>query len=91
MFICVEFYGIARQRAGVSQLVLDFALEKVRLGDVLLELAQRLPSLQRDCVYGRELAPSFAANLAGERFVRDPATLLHDGDCLILLSADAGG
>ena len=89
--IRVEFYGIARERAGMSQMALGFEREQVVLGDVLGALGERLPLLDRDCLKGSELAPGFTANLAGERFVRDPATTLQDGDCLLILSADAGG
>ena len=30
-------------------------------------------------------------NLDGERFISDPDTLIHDGQCVLILSADAGG
>ena len=37
------------------------------------------------------LHPAFVANLNGDRFVSDPATPLGDDDCVLILSADAGG
>ena len=35
--------------------------------------------------------PRFVANLNGDRFVSDPATPLGEDDCVLILSADAGG
>jgi hypothetical protein len=53
----------------------------------LLEaLAIRIPSLGTD-----RLHPSFVASLNGDRFVTDPATPLGENDCVLILSADAGG
>ena len=35
--------------------------------------------------------PALAANLNGDRFVSDPQTPLDQHDCVLILSADAGG
>ncbi len=83
----VEFYGIPRQRAGA---------ERVRacgntLHQVLNDVLQQSPALDGCCIANGRLLPGYVANLNGQRFVSDPATRLSDGDCLLILSADAGG
>lgn len=85
--IRVEFFGIPRNRAGVA------AVECAAncLGDLLLALARRFPSLATDCFAGDRLREGYAANLNGDQFVTDSATPLGDGDCVLILSADAGG
>ncbi len=91
MTLTIEFFGIPRQRTGVAQCELTFAAEAVTLETVLAELGRRFPPFADDCLQRGHLAPGYAANLSGERFISDPATLLHDGDELLILSADAGG
>jgi molybdopterin converting factor small subunit len=82
----VEFHGIARERAGVSELELDAPT----LGDALEFLSRRFPNL-RELIADRRLHPALAANLNTDRFVSDPATPLNAHDLLLILSADAGG
>jgi molybdopterin converting factor small subunit len=87
MAICIELYGIPRQRAGVSR---TFA-EGARLDEVLADLAARFPSLADACFAHGTFRDGYLANLNGDRFVSDPATTLAPGDSLLILSADAGG
>jgi molybdopterin converting factor small subunit len=82
----VEFLGIPRQRAGVSEL----EIEAGTLGQLLSNLKRRFPSFAEFVVEDR-LGPSLAANLNGDRFVSDPDTPLRAEDCVLILSADAGG
>jgi molybdopterin converting factor small subunit len=82
----VEFLGIPRERAGVS----DVEIDAETLGQVLRTLAVRFPLL-RELITERGLHASVAANLNGDLFVSDPATPVRAGDRVILLSADAGG
>ena len=82
----VEFLGVSRQRAGVAQLV----VEAETLGQLLASLADRLPSLS-EVILGDRLHPAFVANLNGDQFIRDPKTRLQRDDCVLILSADAGG
>ena len=82
----VEFLGIPRQRAGVDELV----VEAQTLWQLLETLADRLPSLS-ELIDGDRLQPSFAANLNGDEFISDPRTPLDANDCVLILSADAGG
>lgn len=82
----VEFLGIPRQRAGVT----DLEIEAGRLGDVLHELGARFPALHELIADGR-LHPSIVANLNGDEFVSDPDRQLTASDHLLILSADVGG
>ena len=82
----VEFFGVPRQRAGISEL----EIKAETLGQMLMRVAAELPAL-RDFIRHDRLVPSFAANLNGDRFVEDPQTLLRENDCVLIISADAGG
>jgi molybdopterin converting factor small subunit len=82
----VEFYGVSRQRAGVGSLEINAAT----LGELLTILSAQVPALS-DLIEGDRLHPALAASLNGDRFVRDPHTPLRHDDCVLLLSADAGG
>jgi molybdopterin converting factor small subunit len=82
----VEFLGIPRERAGMAELELDAAT----LGELLTTLERRLPTFG-DVVESGHLRASFAANLNGDRFIRDPRTRLAADDRVLILSADAGG
>jgi molybdopterin converting factor small subunit len=82
----VEFLGVPRQRAGVSEV----EVRADTLGHLLGTLAERIPSLGELIAVDR-LQSSFVANLNGDRFVSDPETPLSENDCVLILSADAGG
>ena len=82
----VEFLGVPRQRAGVAEMVVEAAT----LGQLLATLSAHMPSLA-EVIDGDRLHPSFAANLNGDEFISDPGTPLHKDDCVLILSADAGG
>jgi molybdopterin converting factor small subunit len=86
----VEFFGVPRARAGLSGLELNAET----LGELLTMLAAQIPSFGKFIgtdEQGSHLHPAFVANLNGDRFVRDPRTPLAENDCLMILSADAGG
>jgi molybdopterin converting factor small subunit len=82
----VEFLGIPRERAGVSTL----EVHANTLGQLLGKLAADLPGLS-ELIAEDRLHPALAANLNGDRFVTDPQTPLEEHDCVLILSADAGG
>jgi molybdopterin converting factor small subunit len=82
----VEFLGIPRERAGVSEV----EIEAETLGQLLGTLAIRFPAL-RELITAAGLHSSVAANLNGDLFVSNPNIALCADDHLILLSADAGG
>jgi molybdopterin converting factor small subunit len=82
----VEFLGIPRERAGLS----DLEVEAETLGELWGTLAARFPGL-RELITADGLHPSIAANLNGDEFISDPRTLLAEDDHILLLSADVGG
>jgi molybdopterin converting factor small subunit len=82
----VEFFGVPRERAGISEL--DVQAET--LGELLGTLKARIPRFG-NLISDHRLHPSFIASLNGDRFVSDPGTPLAKSDCVLILSADAGG
>jgi molybdopterin converting factor small subunit len=82
----VEFLGLPRERTGIAEL----ELQADTLGQLLATLASRFPSLGEHIADDR-LRASFVANLNGDQFVSDPRTQLREDDCVLILSADAGG
>ena len=91
MAIRVEFFGIARERAGQNELKIDVDSLPLPLGEVLRCVASRVPMLGRELIAEGKLHPSLAINVDGARFVRDPQTMIRDGQSVLILSADAGG
>ena len=75
----------------MSEMMLESSPGENRLGDVLAHLTAELPALGLGLVSVGSLHESLAVNLDGLRFVSDPATPIRDGQCLLILSADAGG
>ena len=57
----------------------------------ILTVAARVPDLNGEWITDGRLHESLTANLDGLRFVSDPATMVRDGQSLLILSADAGG
>ena len=96
MHLVVEFFGLPRHRAEVSELHVELEQNPVSLASVVAYLAEQLPGLQPDCIVedrngGWELTPHVVGNLNGERFIRQGGEVLCAGDRLLLLSADVGG
>jgi molybdopterin converting factor small subunit len=82
----VEFFGVPRERAGVSEM----EVQADTLGQLLGTLSAAVPAFDQ-FIANRQLHPSFVANLNGDRFISDPGTPLAKDDCVLILSADAGG
>jgi molybdopterin converting factor small subunit len=82
----VEFLGIPRERAGISEM----ELEAETLGQVLGQISARCPGLS-ELITSEGLHPSVVANLNGDEFVTSLDTRLAEDDRLLILSADAGG
>jgi molybdopterin converting factor small subunit len=82
----VEFLGLPRDRTGVPEV----ELKADTLGQLLDTLAVRFPTLN-DLISDGWLSSSVVANLNGDCFVRDRTLRLKDDDCVLILSADAGG
>jgi len=87
MSVRVEFYGVARSRAGVESI----DVEAETLQGAIQAAALRLPTFRRDCVDNGRLRDGYIANINGETFTRDPDAALRSGDAVLILSADAGG
>src|SRR6185436_5235461 len=82
----VEFLGIPRERAGISEI----ELEAETLGQVLGQISARCPGLS-ELITSEGLHPSVVANLNGDEFVKSLDTRFAEDDRLLILSADAGG
>jgi molybdopterin converting factor small subunit len=82
----VEFLGIPRERAGISEI----EVEAHTLGQALGALSTRCPGLS-ELVTAGGLHPSIVANLNGDEFISALDTPLAEDDVLLILSADAGG
>ncbi|MBX3437990.1 MAG: MoaD/ThiS family protein [Planctomycetaceae bacterium] len=87
MPVTVEFFGIARQRAGVASIEVDAG----SIGEAFDRLAPQLPRWADACLARGQLKPIFRANLNARAFVADRNHPLRDGDHLLILAADAGG
>ncbi len=85
--ITIELYGVPRTRAGRKELVVSAATA----GQALATLVEACPGLAGLCRPDGRLAPHYLLSLDGQCFVTDLAHVLHAGDRLLLLSADAGG
>ncbi len=68
----------------------ELELDAETFGDLLTTLERRLPRFG-DVIQAGHLRAAFVANLNGDRFIRDPRTPLSSHDCVLILSADAGG
>ena len=90
MEICVEFFGIPRQRAGQPDAVLSLTAP-VTLGTLLKELGQQFPGLEGECIERGILRPGYLASIDGERFISDPLEMIAEGNSVLILSAEAGG
>jgi molybdopterin converting factor small subunit len=81
----VEFYGLARLRAGRAELFVDGK----SIGEALAAADEACPGLgsRRD----RELSPEYRVSVGGRYFTDNQCELLADGESLLVLGADAGG
>ena len=82
LLIHVEFFGVARQRAGVA----GFDVRAGRLSTVLSSIEAAFPALNGNLV-GSNV---YRFSLNGERFLDEDEELLPDSK-LLVLSADSGG
>ena len=87
MSVRVEFFGIARQRAGVE--AIDVSADD--LGDLFEQLSSRLPHFAESCLDNGRLRSAFIVNVNGTNFTTESTTPLTPGDTVLILSADAGG
>jgi molybdopterin synthase sulfur carrier subunit len=85
--VIVEFYGVPRLRAGRAELPLVAST----LRDALDAVAAACPGLGPVVTPDGRLSPHWLLCLDGQGFADDLDRPLHDGQRLLLLSADAGG
>ena len=83
--IRVEFYGLARLRAGVTEL----AVEAATIRAALTAASAACPGLR--VLGGDRVSPEFLISLNGVRFAPALDEPLGDGESLLILGADAGG
>lgn len=83
----VEFFGIPRLRAGVGIV----SVEATGTHELLERLAERFPRFGETCLSGGELHREYLLNINGQRFTRAEEVELHEGDTVLILSADPGG
>jgi molybdopterin converting factor small subunit len=81
----VEFYGLARLRAGRR----EFAVDAATVGEALAVADAECADLHvlRD---GR-IAASYLVSVNGEQFTTDQRRELRHGDAVLVFGADAGG
>lgn len=91
MAILVEFYGVPRLRAGVAQLSVLEGREQASLGEVLREVAVRLPDFAESCLNQNQLKETFIASIDGQHFAGSDETTVEKDQSVLLLSTDAGG
>jgi hypothetical protein len=85
--VTIELFGVPRLRAGVGCVRVHAA----SLAEALRGLGRLCPALDGPVVAGEALHPAYLACKNGEQFVSDPATMLADGDVLLVMAADVGG
>jgi molybdopterin converting factor small subunit len=81
----VEFYGLARLRAGRKELDVGAAT----LGEALAAADAGCPKL-RALSEGR-VSATYLVSVNGEQFTTDTRLALQGGDAVLIFGADAGG
>ena len=88
----VELFGVARMLSGRSEVALALA-PGATVSHVLATLVAIVPALAGRVIAadGSRLMDGYACNVNGLEFVRSLTVLVHGGDRIMILSADAGG
>ncbi len=88
----VELFGVARLITQTRQVSLALP-SGATVSHVFAALAEKLPVLVGRVISpdGTSLVKGYACNVNGLEFVRTPAAKVNPGDCIVILSADAGG
>ena len=81
----VEFYGLARLRAGRAEL----AVEASTIGEALAAADAACPELRSRSDTG--VSPQYRVSVGGRHFTENPDEPLAGGEALVVLGADAGG
>jgi molybdopterin converting factor small subunit len=85
--VTVEFFGVPRQRAGRSELV----VEAGTVAEALSAVARLCPGLAGLVQLDGRLAPHYLLSINGSEFVGDVQRPLRQGERVLFLSADVGG
>jgi molybdopterin converting factor small subunit len=83
--VTIEFYGLARLRAGVAELCVEAATVRAALAAV----SAARPGLR--VLTDSGVSPEFLISLNGVRFAPQLDEPLANGESLLILGADAGG
>jgi molybdopterin converting factor small subunit len=81
----VEFYGLARLRAGRTELLVEAAT----IDTALAAADAACPPLRSRRDNG--MSPEYRISVGGRYFTDNPSEPLADGESLLVLGADAGG
>lgn len=84
--VIVEFYSMARQRAGIEAV----RLQAQTLAEAIRKVAQKFPALADLCP-GPSVSRTYLISLNAGPFLNDWNISLTRGDRVLILSADAGG
>jgi molybdopterin converting factor small subunit len=85
--VAVEFFGVARLRAGVDRVEVAAGT----LGEVLRRVEASCPKMHGQLVVDGELAHGLLASLGGGQFIRKSEEILPSGITVLLIPADVGG
>jgi molybdopterin converting factor small subunit len=85
--ITVEFYGVARLRAGRAEV----AVTAATIEEALRAVERDCPGLKGLMTSDCRLSSQYLLSMDGEEFVTDLRHKVHAGSRVLLLSADAGG
>lgn len=88
----IELFGNARLVSGERELA-ALLPARANADDVAAALAAAIPALVGVAVSedGREMLPSYVANLNGAAFIEGERAALRDGDSIYVFSSQAGG
>ena len=88
----IELFGNARLVSGERELAARLP-SRANADDVAAALAAAIPALVGVAVSedGREMLPSYVANLNGAAFIEGERAALRDGDRIYVFSSQAGG
>jgi molybdopterin converting factor small subunit len=86
-YLVVEFFAIARERAGSTEL----RVAPGTLAEVLDAVRRQCPRLGDLVQATGAISPHYRLSLDGRRFLTDVTEVLPAASRLLILSADAGG
>jgi molybdopterin-guanine dinucleotide biosynthesis protein A len=92
MTCTVELFGVARLLAKIPKITLTLP-QDATAADLFSAMAAKLPVLVGKVIKpdAKGLISGHACNLNGRDFMRDASFKIHAGDCVFIISADAGG